>query len=215
MNKSSAFPTTTLQILLADGHRMILDMFSMYLNSAAGMQVTTAASLEGALQRIKQDGPFDVVLLDLHMPGMNGVIGLKRALRLNEGKPVAIITGQATPRMQEEIMNTGSAGIVLKTTPIRSLSNAIRFIHAGERYLPMKQLRDGTESVRLANSERLSRKEAQVLNYLAEGKPNKEIANELLLAEPTVKMRVTSICRKLGAQNRTQAAIMARDMGLV
>jgi DNA-binding NarL/FixJ family response regulator len=61
----------------------------------------------------------------------------------------------------------------------------------------------------------LSDKEMEVLSYLAEGKPNKEIANELNLAEPTVKMHVTAICRKIGAQNRTQAVVMARDLGLV
>lgn len=194
---------------------MILDMFAMYLKTAAGMQVITANSLDEALSQIRKEGCFDVVLLDLQMPGMNGVIGLRRALRLNMGKPVAVITGQATPRMRAEIMNAGSAGIILKTTPIQSLSNAIRFIHAGERYLPMDQLRGNAEPVQLGNNERLSRKEAQVLDYLAKGKPNKVIANELLLAEPTVKMRVTSICRKLGAQNRTQAAIMAREMGLI
>jgi DNA-binding NarL/FixJ family response regulator len=61
----------------------------------------------------------------------------------------------------------------------------------------------------------LSDKEMTVLSFLAQGKQNKEIANDLQLAEPTVKMHVTSICRKLGAQNRTQAVIMARDLGLV
>ena len=187
----------------------------MYLSSVAGMQVTTAETFDEAGQIIQQDGPFDVVLLDLNMPGMNGVVGLRRAIRLNAGNPVAIITGNPTPKMIEEIMNSGAAGIILKTTPARSLANAIRFIQSGEIYMPMELMRTQAEPNRAAKNGQLSEKEAQVLGFLAEGKPNKAIAKELQLAEPTVKMHVTAICRKLGATNRTQAVVMARDMGLV
>lgn len=206
---------TRLKVLLADDHRMILEMFSLFLTESAGMSVITALSFDEAAQIIQAEGPFDVVLLDLNMPGMNGVAGLKRALRLNAGNPVAIITGSATPRMLQEIMNAGSAGIILKTTPVRSLANAIRFIHSGERYLPLELLQAQAQPNPVLKNGQLSDKEMEVLSYLAEGRPNKEIANELNLAEPTVKMHVTAICRKIGAQNRTQAVVMARDLGLV
>lgn len=206
----------TLRVLIADDHEMVLDMFAMYLTRAAGMEVTTAKSLDEAVDIIVAEGPFDVVLLDLNMPGMNGVIGLKRAIKQNGGNPVAIITGTPTPRMLDEIMNAGSSGIVLKTTAARSLANAIRFMHSGEQYMPLELMRGSAQAAsRNVRNGNLSDKEMTVLSYLAEGKQNKEIANELQLAEPTVKMHVTAICRKLGAQNRTQAVIMARDLGLV
>jgi two-component system, NarL family, nitrate/nitrite response regulator NarL len=156
-----------------------------------------------------------VVLLDLNMPGMNGIAGLKRAIRLNEGRPVAIITSNPGPRMLQEIMGAGAAGVILKTTPARSLGNAIQFIHAGERYLPMELMYGASEPNPVLRNGQLSDKEADVLGHLAEGKPNKEIAKALDLAEPTVKMHVTAICRKIGAQNRTQAVVLARDLGLV
>jgi DNA-binding NarL/FixJ family response regulator len=215
MNTNTPDNPVTARILLADDHRMILEMFSMFLNTTAGMSVTTAESFDEAAVLIQRDGPFDAVLLDLNMPGMNGVAGLRRAIRLNAEKPVAIITGNPTPRMLEEIMNAGAAGIVLKTTPARSLANAIRFILAGERYLPLELMRTPAEVPRSPQAGQLTEKEMRVLHFLAEGRPNKEIANELQLAEPTVKMHVTSICRKLGAQNRTRAVIVARDLGLV
>jgi DNA-binding NarL/FixJ family response regulator len=215
MNDVAGNGAKQLKVLIADDHRMILEMFSMFLTSVAGMSVTTAESFDEGAQLIQQDGPFDVVLLDLNMPGMNGVTGLRRAIRLNGGKPVAIITGSPSPKMLEEIMNSGAAGIILKTTPARSLANAIRFIQSGETYMPMELMRAQAEPNRTAKNGQLSDKEAQVLNFLAEGKPNKAIANEMQLAEPTVKMHVTAICRKLGAANRTQAVVMARDMGLV
>ena len=204
-----------LRVLLADDHRMILDMFAIYLATVAGMKVTAVNNLDEAAQTLQLEGAFDVVLLDLNMPGMNGVAGLRRALRLNEGKPVGIITGNPTPRMTEELLGAGAAGIVLKTTPVRSLANAIRFMHAGERYLPLELMRNTGEPLRQGKHGNLSDKELTVLGYLAEGSPNKAIASEMQLAEPTVKMHVTAICRKLGAQNRTQAVVLARDLGLV
>lgn len=204
-----------IRVLLADDHRMILEVFSMFLRDQAGMDVTSVQSFDEAAQVIQQDGPFDVVLLDLNMPGMHGIAGLKRALRLNGGNPVAIITGNPTPRMLDEILQTEAAGVILKTTPARSLANAIQFIHAGERYLPLELMRSAADPAPMLGGGQLSGKEMDVLLQLAEGKPNKEIAKTLDLAEPTVKMHLTAICRKIGAQNRTQAVVMARDLGLV
>lgn len=202
-----------LRILIADDHEMILGMFDVYLSQVAGMRVVTARDLDEADALIQSQGPFDVVLLDLNMPGMNGVTGLRRAIRHNQGRPVCIITGNPTPRMQEEIMQAGASGIVLKTTAVRSLANAIRFMHSGEIYLPMELMRHPANGADTQKG-KLTDKEQIVLRYLTEGRQNKEIANEMQLAEPTIKMHVTAICRKLGAKNRTQAVVMARDLGL-
>lgn len=210
-----ALDRQVLRVLIADDHAMILELFSMYL-ATQGMEVTTTPTFDGAHDLILGKGPYDVVLLDLQMPGMNGISGLRRAIRVNGGKPVAILTGDTNPRMLEEILQAGAAGLVLKTSGLRSLSNAIRFMHSGERFVPLEALRQmrtkagepGAEGV-------LSPKEMTVLRYLASGRPNKEIAGDLRLSEATVKMRVTAICRKLGAQNRTQAVVIARDLGLV
>ena len=202
-----------LRILIADDHEMILGMFDVYLSQVAGMLVVTARDLDEADALIQSQGPFDVVLLDLNMPGMNGVTGLRRAIRHNQGRPVCIITGNPTPRMQDEIMQAGASGIVLKTTAVRSLANAIRFMHSGEIYLPMELMRQSANGADTQKG-KLTDKEQIVLRYLTEGRQNKEIANEMQLAEPTIKMHVTAICRKLGAKNRTQAVVMARDLGL-
>lgn len=208
-------PPAGLRVLIADDHEMILGMFSLFLAQAAGMQVVTACDLDEADALIMDQGPFDVVLLDLNMPGMDGVAGLRRAIKHNSGRPVAIVTGTLTQRMQDEIMQSGAAGIVLKTTAARSLANAIQFMHAGETYLPMQLMRPPAAAAVDARNGKLSEKEQAVLLCLSEGQQNKEIARALDLAEPTIKMHVTSICRKLGAKNRTQAVIIARDLGIV
>ncbi len=211
----SDLPTRKLRVLIADDHRMILDMLALFLSTSAGLQVAVANDLDDAVLQVQQSGPYDVVLLDLNMPGMNGVQGLRRMVRLNQGNPVGIITSSPTARMTDEILNSAAAGIVLKTTPFRSLANAIRFMHAGERYLPMELMRRSSEQLREARKSELSERENKVLEYLVEGQTNKAIAVEMQLAEPTVKMHVTAICRKLGAHNRTHAVVLARDLGLV
>lgn len=215
MNVLSSIKSDQIRVLLADDHRMVVDMFQLFLTDSAGMSVRVAESFDDAAQILQAEGSFDVVLLDLNMPGMNGVAGLKRAMRLNDGKPVSILTGNTTPRMMQEIMASGAAGIVLKTTPLRSLANAIRFMHSGERYLPMELIKTQAKPASGSRQGNLTDKEMDVLTQLAEGKSNKEIANELQMAEATVKMHVTGICRKIGANNRTRAVIMAKEMGLV
>jgi DNA-binding NarL/FixJ family response regulator len=203
-----------LTVLLADDHRMILEIFALYLSSSAGMKVDIANDLDGALELMSERGAYDVVLLDLNMPGMNGIAGLRRVIRMNDGKPTGIITSNPTPRMVDELLAAGASGIVLKTTPMRSLANAIRFMDGGERYLPMELMRSSSEAQRLSSSGELSTRELKVLEYLAAGLPNKAIATEMQMSEPTIKMYVIGIYRKLGASNRTQAALIARDLGL-
>lgn len=204
-----------IRVLLADDHELVLDIFALFLSGRGEMEIDTAKTLDSAMEILLEKGPFDAVLLDLNMPGMNGIAGLKRAIKGNGGKPVAILTGSVAPRMVDEIMAAGAAGIVLKSTAARSLANAIRFMVAGEQYLPLELVRDRQSGPKSFGNVQISEREMAVLAYLVEGKQNKEIANELKLAEPTIKMHVTAICRKLGAQNRTQAVVIARDMGLV
>ena len=204
-----------LRVLLADDHRMIVEMFSVYLTDHENMEIIIATDFAEAEARLRADEPFDLVLLDYNMPGMDGHAGLRSATQLAQGAPVAIITGALIRRQLDDLLSAGAAGVILKTTPLRSLANAIRFIASGERYLPMELIRQPAETGRGMPVGLLSPKEMTVLELLAEGKPNRTIANELSLAEPTVKMHVTAICRKLGAGNRTQAVVMARDIGLV
>jgi DNA-binding NarL/FixJ family response regulator len=203
-----------LRVLVADDHAMLVEMLALHLATVAGFAVVTAHSLDSALERMEAGEGGDVALLDLDMPGMNGVAGLRRALRANRGRPVGILTGGATPRMAETLVAAGAAGLVLKTAGVRSLANAIRFMHAGERYLPLDLMRAARVEAEEGRGA-LSGRERAVLAILAEGRQNKEIAGALRLAEPTVKMHVTAICRKLGALNRTQAVLRARDLGLV
>ncbi len=193
---------------------MILEMFEMFISSTPDMKLTTARDLKEALKHIAEDGPYDIVLLDLNMPGMNGLEGLSVALEANDRKPVAILTGNPTARMAEELLEKGGAGIIVKTASLKSLTSTIRFLASGERHVPLDLLNERNVA-RDNMATPMSDREFSVLDKLGEGMSNRDIAESLGLSEPTVKMHVQSVCKKLGASNRTQAVMMARDMNLI
>ncbi len=203
-----------IRILVADDHEMILDIARMYLDQQGDMSVVTVPDLDAALNAFREEGPFDVVILDYQMPGMDGLAGLQKMVSLAGDLPVAIITGNATRNLMNQSLDAGAAGIISKSLPMRSLANSIRFIHSGETYMPLYLMQDEPNK-KAVESGPLSGREMTVLGHLGEGRKNKEIASTLGLSEGTVKMHVMSICRKLEATNRTQAVVIARDMGLL
>ena len=203
-----------IRILVADDHEMILDIARMYLDQQGDISVVTVPDLDAALNAFREEGPFDVVILDYQMPGMDGLAGLQKMVSLAGDLPVAIITGNATRNLMNQSLDAGAAGIITKSLPMRSLANSIRFIHSGETYLPLYLMQDEPNK-KAVDSGPLSGREMTVLGHLGEGRKNKEIASTLGLSEGTVKMHVMSICRKLEATNRTQAVVIARDMGLL
>ena len=187
----------------------------MFLQGEGGIETVTAADLEDALGAIDTNSPFDLIILDYSMPGMSGLNGLKVALSHSGGQRVALMSGIATRSIAEEALAFGAAGFVPKTLSAKSLINAVRFMAMGEQYAPIDFMTAEDEAAAPNPlAEKLSRREMQVLEGLSKGKSNKEIARDLDLQEPTIKLHVKTLYRKIGAGNRTQAALIAIDEGL-
>ncbi|MEP4339983.1 MAG: response regulator transcription factor [Roseobacter sp.] len=203
-----------MRVLIADDHDLLRDMLVMFLGSQGEIETSTAANVDQACTRISEDDPYDLVLLDLNMPGMNGLEGLSRVMAHEGGQRVALISGEATREIAEKALEAGAAGFVPKTLPAKSMINAVRFMAMGEQYAPIDFMTAAEEAPTNPLAEKLSQRELQVLKGLTEGKSNKEIARDLDLQEPMVKLHVKTLYRKVGAANRTQAALIAREAGL-
>lgn len=204
-----------MKILIADDHDLLRDTLVMFLKCEGNIETVTASDFNGALALIDAEGPFDLIMLDYNMPGMQGLKGLRTALQHNGGQKVALMSGIATKSIAEEALMYGAAGFVPKTLSARSLINAVRFMSMGEQYAPLDFMtQEEEEAAPNPLAEKLSRRELQVLEGLSKGKSNKEIARDLDLQEPTIKLHVKTLYRKIGAANRTQAALIAKEEGL-
>ncbi len=203
-----------MRILIADDHDLLRDTLVLFLEGEGDIETCSAANFDDAMKKITSEGPFDLVLLDLNMPGMNGLEGLSKAMEFDGGQRVALISGQATREIAEKVLEAGAAGFVPKTLPAKSLVNAVKFMAMGEQYAPIDFMTAVEEEEVNPLAEKLTKRELQVLKGLTEGKANKEIARDLDLQEPTVKLHIKTLYRKINASNRTQAALIAREAGL-
>lgn len=201
-----------LNVLLADDHDLFRESVAAMIGADGTVAVVAVPNLEAALERMAA-ARFDIVVIDYQMPGMNGLEGLARARAAAGGAPVAILSGTTRRDLAEEAMAAGAAGFLPKTMGLGAMIAAVRVMAAGGSFAPMAML-DPPPVVGGGTAD-LTRRERDVLGGLFQGKSNKEIARDLALQEVTVKLHVKTLTRKLGARNRTHAAMIARNAGLI
>lgn len=195
-----------MRILIVDDHDLVREAIASFLLQSERLEtVEMASNLQNAVEIIASNSPFDLILLDYTMPGLDGIQAFKKIKDIGKGSPVAILSGTASPAIAKDVIDAGAIGFVPKTLSSKSILNAIGLMVSGEVYAPFEFMQSQEEEKPLYN---LTRRENEVLQGLAEGKSNKEIARDLDLQEVTIKLHVKTLCRKLGAKNRTQAAMM-------
>jgi DNA-binding NarL/FixJ family response regulator len=199
------------RLLLADDHDLFREAIAAMVEADGAIKVVTASDFDGALQ-ILQGATFDLVLLDYAMPGMNGLAGLDAARAAAPGTPVAVISGTTRRDLAEEALARGAVGFVPKTLGVRAMIAAVKRMAGGETFAPLTMLELAPELG--SQLDELTRRELEVLQGICAGKSNKEIARDLDVQEVTIKLHVKTLSRKLGAKNRTHAAMIARDAGL-
>jgi DNA-binding NarL/FixJ family response regulator len=211
----------TIRILVADDHPVVRDGLVAVLSTQPDFQVVGEASTGAqAVERAAQARP-DVVLLDLEMPELDGVEALRQMRAARPEVRVIVFTAFDTDERIVSAVQAGARGYLLKGTPRDELFKAIRAVSAGGSLLQpivasklLQHIRHQNEGA-AAELEPLTDRERDVLQLLAQGKSNKEIAATLVISERTAKFHVSSIMGKLGASNRTEAVTIAAQRGLI
>jgi DNA-binding NarL/FixJ family response regulator len=202
-------------ILIADDHDLVRDTIAAFLEQGNEFKVVTADSLTQVIELGKGEIPFDVVILDYNMHGMNGLEGLDRARNAMPFTKIALMSGVATKSVGTDAMERGAVGFLPKSMSAKSLLNAVRFIASGERYFPFDFDKADSVGSGAARDISLTPRETETLEQLTLGLSNKEIARNLGIQEVTVKLHVKTLLAKLGAKNRTQAALIAKEKFLI
>ena len=214
-----------IRILLVDDQQLMREGLRILLELEPDLEIAgEATNGQEALDTYAEIEP-DVVLMDVRMPGMDGV---EATWRLHERWPAAriiILTTFDDDEYVFEGLRAGARGYLLKDVSGHDLAEAVRTVAAGGALIePSVARRVVAEFARMAPpvrqpddglAERLSEREREILRLVAQGLTNREIADRLSLAQGTVKNYVTTILQKLGARDRTQAALRARELGML
>ena len=203
---------TPIRIMVVDDHPIVREGFGGMIGTEPDMSVVAEArSGEEAIRLFRQHIP-DVTLMDLRMPGMNGIATMDVILReFPQGRFIVLTTYDGDEDIYRALQ-AGAWAYLLKDMLIDEILTAIRAVHAGERRIPAAV---GKRLAERMSGAALSGRELDVLQLLGKGKSNREVAVELAITEATVKGHVTNILSKLGVTDRTQAVIIALKRGLI
>lgn len=216
-----------MQILVADDHKLVRDGLKPFLQELGpDVEILDAANMDEALGAADKAEHLGLVLLDLMMPGMDGLKGLTALKAKCPTVPVVIVSGFSSRDHVVSAVQAGASGFIPKTVSGTAMVNALRLVLSGEKYLPSSTFFEETAngnsmSLPVAAKpagvpppfDKLSRREAEILVLLVEGRTNKEIAICLLLQEITIKVHLRNVYRKIGAANRAQAVRIAMSSG--
>jgi DNA-binding NarL/FixJ family response regulator len=206
-----------MKILHADDHPMFREGLRFFLKLLdPNVSLAEAGNIQAALDRLALEWPVDLLLLDLEMPGMNGVEGFLAIRRRFPALPIVIVSGVSDARIIRTLIDSGARGFIPKLGSSEQLMDGLRRVLRGEVYVPDSLFLPATDAAPGGSeSDLLTSRQLQLLPLLADGMPNKRIADALGVTEGTVKQHLKELFRRLNARNRTQAVGEARRLGLL
>ena len=209
-----------MSVLIADDHPLFRDALKravlQALPGTALHEVDSVAALHAA---IEAQPDTELLLLDLHMPGASGFSALVHTRAQHPGLPIVVVSAHEEPAVIRRAIAHGASGYIPKSAPVDTIVEAVRQVQGGDLWIPAAargagaQLKPAEADV-AAQIAQLTPQQFRVLNMIAEGLLNKQIAYELGVSEATVKAHMTAIMRKLGVSNRTQVALLASHLAV-
>ena len=206
-------PADRIRLLIVDDHPVVRDgLVSILHEGEPDLEVVgEAGDGKEAVVTWRNLRPT-VTIMDLQLPGQSGVEAVQAIRREDPDARILVLTTFDGDADIQRALEAGARGYLLKSVRRATLIEAVRAVAAGQRYLPPAT---AARLVEAMESERLTPRELDVLKLLGEGQRNREIADALGLAEPTVKIHVNNLLRKLEAKDRTEATVIALKRGLI
>ena len=214
-----------MHILLVDDHTLFREALLHVLKQLdAQVVVLEAANAEEAAQLISHTRNLDLVLLDIDLPGVDGLTALPDLRELAPTAPIVVLSGSETAAHVKRALDNGAVGYIPKSCSSHEMLAALRIVLEGDVYIPPRLLgKSGLSALSLVAAcdndnppqTLLTCRQIEVLELMTQGLPNKSIAKTLNVAEGTVKLHVAAILRAMGARNRTEAVMEAARLGLM
>jgi DNA-binding NarL/FixJ family response regulator len=203
--------------IVADDHPMVRDALALALRAAfPRAEVALAGTLDEASGAIAARPDVDLVILDLDMPGMQGLVGVSALRASYASAPLVIVSATRNAAAMRQVVEMGAAGFIPKSAPMEEIIASVRAVMRGEIVLPPSagDALSSTDADLATRAARMTPQQHRVFALMAEGKPNKIIAYDMQIGEATVKAHVTEILRKMGVHSRTQAIVLAQRLAL-
>jgi len=201
-----------IRVLSIDDHPLVREGLAALINDQTDMRVVGQGSTGHEAIKLFRDLNPDVALMDLRLPDISGIDAMVTILSEFPKARVIIVTSSDGDVEMQRALEGGAKGYTLKSMPPKEVLEAIRKVHAGKKAIPQEI------AMRLANhlsDEALTAREVEILQQVAEGNRNRDIAGHLFISEGTVKVHIKHIMEKLGANDRTQAITIAVRRGII
>ena len=209
-----------IRILIADDHIVMREGLSALIDEEENIEVVAQAANGKEAINLFQTVHPDIILMDLHMPVVDGLEAIRTIMKTDPTAKILVLTSYSNESKVFSAIQAGALGYLLKATSANELLEAINQVYQGNSYLPPAIARQVVQSIQkpaYSNENyapTLTRREHTILELLAKGLTNKEMASILTISERTVSGHVANILTKLNLENRTQAALYAQKLGI-
>lgn len=196
-------------ILIADDQELLAQLLKNSLTERFGYDISLVTTYPELMARMDQNARHDLALVNYHMPGQNGITGLKEVVMRMAGNPVAVLSDALPRHVLVNLPDHGVSGYLPKSMSLKSIFAAVEFLLAGEKYFPLSAM----HQISGRNICGFTERQMEVLSFIISGLNNREIANRLGLLEAEVSRAAKKVLTALGARNRVQAAVIALNKG--